>query len=74
MSYLIYRESKNTTGLSFNILQEGDLQIRGFKLELPLDISFCVYRQSEDYTNKGNIITPLKDRIESQIRTHYQGA
>ena len=55
----------------FNILQEGDLQIRGFKLRLPLDISFVFTANPEDYTNRGSIITPLKDRIESQILTHY---
>ncbi|MBC7885974.1 MAG: magnesium chelatase [Saprospiraceae bacterium] len=55
----------------FNILQEGDIQIRGFKLRLPLDISFVFTANPEDYTNRGSIITPLKDRIESQILTHY---
>jgi magnesium chelatase subunit I len=55
----------------FNILQEGDIQIRGFKLRLPLDIDFVFTANPEDYTNRGSIITPLKDRIESQILTHY---
>ena len=55
----------------FNILQEGDMQIRGFKLRLPLDILFIFTANPEDYTNRGSIITPLKDRIESQILTHY---
>lgn len=55
----------------FNILQEGDIQIRGFKLRLPLDILFIFTANPEDYTNRGSIITPLKDRIESQILTHY---
>jgi magnesium chelatase subunit I len=55
----------------FNILQEGDMQIRGFKLRLPLDIQFLFTANPEDYTNRGSIITPLKDRIESQILTHY---
>lgn len=55
----------------FNILQEEDLQIRGFKLRLPLDIQFMFTANPEDYTNRGSIITPLKDRIESQILTHY---
>jgi magnesium chelatase subunit I len=55
----------------FNILQEGDMQIRGFKLRLPLDIEFLFTANPEDYTNRGSIITPLKDRIESQILTHY---
>ncbi len=55
----------------FNMLQEGDIQIRGFKLRLPLDIQFLFTANPEDYTNRGSIITPLKDRIESQILTHY---
>ena len=55
----------------FNILQEGDIQIRGFKTRLPLDIEFVFTANPEDYTNRGSIITPLKDRIESQILTHY---
>ncbi|MGB6036287.1 MAG: AAA family ATPase, partial [Cryomorphaceae bacterium] len=55
----------------FNILQEGDIQIRGFKLRLPLDVMFVFTANPEDYTNRGAIITPLKDRIQSQILTHY---
>jgi magnesium chelatase subunit I len=55
----------------FNILQEGDVQIRGFKLRMPLDILFVFTANPEDYTNRGSIVTPLKDRIESQILTHY---
>lgn len=55
----------------FNILQEGDIQIRGFKIRLPLDIQFVFTANPEDYTNRGSIVTPLKDRIESQIITHY---
>ncbi|MDB9775674.1 sigma 54-interacting transcriptional regulator [Vicingaceae bacterium] len=55
----------------FNILQEGDIQIRGFKLRLPLDLQFVFTANPEDYTNRGSIITPLKDRIQSQIMTHY---
>lgn len=55
----------------FNILQEGDMQIRGFKMRLPLDIQFVFTANPEDYTNRGSIVTPLKDRIESQILTHY---
>lgn len=55
----------------FNILQEGDLQIRGFKLRLPLDVQFVFTANPEDYTNRGSIVTPLKDRIDSQILTHY---
>jgi len=55
----------------FNLLEEGDIQIRGFKLRLPLDILFVFTANPEDYTNRGSIVTPLKDRIESQILTHY---
>ncbi|MCF8237080.1 MAG: sigma 54-interacting transcriptional regulator [Saprospiraceae bacterium] len=55
----------------FNILQEGDIQIRGFKKRLDLDIHFVFTANPEDYTNRGSIITPLKDRIDSQILTHY---
>lgn len=55
----------------FNILQEGDIQIRGFKLRLPLEIQFVFTANPEDYTNRGSIVTPLKDRIGSQITTHY---
>jgi magnesium chelatase subunit I len=55
----------------FNILQEGDVQIRGFKIRLPLDIQFVFTANPEDYTNRGSIVTPLKDRIDSQIITHY---
>jgi magnesium chelatase subunit I len=55
----------------FNILQEGDIQIRGFKFRLPLDVQFVFTANPEDYTNRGSIITPLKDRIQSQIFTHY---
>ena len=55
----------------FNILQEGDVQIRGFQLRMPLDIQFVFTANPEDYTNRGSIVTPLKDRIGSQIFTHY---
>lgn len=55
----------------FNILQEGDIQIRGFKLRLHLDIEMVFTANPEDYTNRGSITTPLKDRIDSQILTHY---
>ncbi|WP_086476787.1 MULTISPECIES: sigma 54-interacting transcriptional regulator [Arenibacter] len=55
----------------FNILQEGDIQIRGFKVRLPLDLQFVFTANPEDYTNRGSIVTPLKDRIGSQILTHY---
>jgi magnesium chelatase subunit I len=55
----------------FNILQEGDVQIRGFNLRIPLDVQFIFTANPEDYTNRGSIVTPLKDRIGSQILTHY---
>lgn len=55
----------------FNILQEGDIQIRGFQLRMPLDLQFIFTANPEDYTNRGSIVTPLKDRIGSQIFTHY---
>ena len=55
----------------FNILQEGDIQIRGFKLRMPLDLQFVFTANPEDYTNRGSIVTPLKDRVGSQILTHY---
>ncbi len=54
-----------------NILEEKDLQIRGYPLRIPLDIMIAFSANPEDYTNRGNIITPLKDRIDSQIITHY---
>ena len=54
----------------FNILQEGDIQIRGFKVRMPLDVQFVFTANPEDYTNRGSIVTPLKDRIGSQILTH----
>lgn len=55
----------------FNILQERDIQIRGFKVRLPLDICMVFTANPEDYTRRGTIITPLKDRIQAQILTHY---
>lgn len=55
----------------FNILQEQDIQIRGFKTRIPMDILLIFTANPEDYTNRGSIITPLKDRIDSQIITHY---
>ena len=55
----------------FNILEEKDIQIRGFKVRMPLDIQFIFTANPEDYTNRGSIVTPLKDRIDSQILTHY---
>ena len=54
-----------------NIMQEKDIQIRGFNIRIPLDIFIVFTANPEDYTNRGNIITPLKDRIDSQILTHY---
>ncbi|RCL68291.1 MAG: magnesium chelatase [Rhodothermaeota bacterium MED-G64] len=54
-----------------NIMQERDIQIRGFNLRIPLDLSIAFSANPEDYTNRGNIITPLKDRIDAQIITHY---
>lgn len=54
-----------------NIMQERDIQIRGFNVRIPLDIAMVFSANPEDYTNRGNIITPLKDRIDSQILTHY---
>ncbi|MCX7930524.1 MAG: sigma 54-interacting transcriptional regulator [Chlorobi bacterium] len=55
----------------FNILQEHDVQIRGFAVRLPLDVLIVFTANPEDYTSRGRIVTPLKDRIESQIITHY---
>lgn len=55
----------------FNVLQEKDVQIRGFNVRLPLDVAFVFTANPEDYTNRGSIVTPLKDRIQSQILTHY---
>ena len=54
-----------------NILEEQDIQIRGFPVRIPMDIMLCFSANPEDYTNRGSIITPLKDRIESQVLTHY---
>ena len=54
-----------------NIMEEKDIQIRGFPIRMPLDILLVYSANQEDYTNRGNIITPLKDRIDSQIMTHY---
>jgi magnesium chelatase subunit I len=55
----------------FNILQEGDVQIKGYPIRLPLDVLMAFTANPEDYTARGKIITPLKDRIGSEIRTHY---
>src|SRR5205085_8677831 len=55
----------------FNIMQEGDVQIKGYPVRLPLDVAIVFSANPEDYTARGKIITPLKDRIGSEIRTHY---
>jgi len=55
----------------FNIMQEGDVQIKGYPIRLPLDIALVFTANPEDYTARGKIVTPLKDRIGSEIRTHY---
>jgi magnesium chelatase subunit I len=55
----------------FNVLEERDVQIRGYKIRLPLDLMLVASANPEDYTNRGRIITPLKDRFGAQIRTHY---
>ena len=55
----------------FNIMQEGDVQIKGYPVRLPLDVAMVFSANPEDYTARGKIITPLKDRIGSEIRTHY---
>src|SRR6202521_3671593 len=55
----------------FNIMQEGDIQIKGYPLRLPLDVLLVFTANPEDYTARGKIITPLKDRIGAEIRTHY---
>src|SRR5213078_4672151 len=55
----------------FNIMQEGDVQIKGYPIRLPLDIAIVFSANPEDYTARGKIITPLRDRIGSEIRTHY---
>src|SRR5438309_5823364 len=55
----------------FNIMQEGDVQIKGYPIRLPLDVAIVFSANPEDYTARGKIITPLKDRVGSEIRTHY---
>jgi magnesium chelatase subunit I len=55
----------------FNVMQEGDVQIKGYPIRLPLDVQLCFTANPEDYTARGKIITPLKDRIGSEIITHY---
>jgi magnesium chelatase subunit I len=57
----------------FNILQEGDVQIKGYPIRLPIDVCMAFTANPEDYTARGKIITPLKDRIGSEVRTHYPG-
>ena len=57
----------------FNVMQEGDVQIKGYPVRLPLDVQLCFTANPEDYTARGKIITPLKDRIGSEIVTHYPG-
>ena len=54
-----------------NIMEEQDIQVRGFNVRIPIDVLMVFTANPEDYTNRGSIITPLKDRIDSQILTHY---
>src|SRR5690606_21571312 len=54
-----------------NVLEERDVQVRGYKVRLPVDVLLLASANPEDYTNRGRIITPLKDRFGAQIRTHY---
>src|SRR4029078_2146545 len=61
---------KGQVGL-FNLMQEGDVQIKGYPVRLPLDVQLCFTANPEDYTARGKIITPLKDRLGSEITTHY---
>src|SRR6059036_2962109 len=58
----------------FNIMQEGDVQVKGYPVRLPLDVVLAFTANPEDYTARGKIITPLKDRIGSEVRTHYPAA
>ena len=55
----------------FNLMEEKDVQIKGYKIRLPIDVVFVASANPEDYTSRGRIITPLKDRFDIQIRTHY---
>ncbi len=55
----------------FNLMEERDVQIKGYKIRLPVDVVFVASANPEDYTSRGRIITPLKDRFDIQIRTHY---
>ena len=57
-----------------NVMEERDIQIRGYVLRLPLDVLMVASANPEDYTNRGRIITPLKDRFGAEIRTHYPEA
>src|SRR5437763_15174006 len=57
----------------FNIMQEGDVQIKGYPVRLPLDVVLVFSANPEDYTARGKIVSPLKDRIGSEIMTHYRG-
>ena len=68
MNYPIYRQESKAL---FSILQEKEIQIRGFKLRLPIETQIIFTANPEDYTNRGSIVTPLKDRIGPQILTHY---
>lgn len=54
-----------------NVMEERDIQVRGYTLRLPLDVLVVASANPEDYTNRGRIITPLKDRFGAEIRTHY---
>src|SRR5207302_6188184 len=54
-----------------NVLEERDIQVRGYQLRLPLDLLLVASANPEDYTNRGRIITPLKDRFGAEVRTHY---
>src|SRR3979409_647082 len=67
---LPYLEERIQVGL-LNVMEERDVQIRGYKIRLPLDVFVVASANPEDYTNRGRIITPLKDRFGAQIRTHY---
>src|ERR1700704_5848376 len=62
---------RNTRAARFNLMEEKDVQIKGYKIRLPVDVVFVASANPEDYTSRGRIITPLKDRFDIQIRTHY---
>ena len=55
----------------FNILEERDVQIRGYRIRLPLDLLLVATANPDDYTHRGRIVSPLKDRFGTQVRTHY---